>query len=84
MPVKSSISGFFGEESEPWHQVQVTVGERLNYIELLSAANCDSENGRDWKAFPVLCRGSSLDQPVTHHFSSTSHWLWIQNPPLEI
>jgi hypothetical protein len=21
---------------------------------------------------------------VTHHFSSTSHWLWIQNPPLEI
>jgi hypothetical protein len=36
------------------------------------------------QAFPVLSRGSSLDQPVTHQFSSTSHWLGIQNPPLEI
>jgi hypothetical protein len=50
------------------HQAQVTVGERPNYVELLSAAQCDPENGRDWKTFPVLSRGSSLFHPVIHYF----------------
>jgi hypothetical protein len=42
--------------------MQVIVGERLNYVELLSAAQCDPENDR----------GSSLpacDYPVLKHFS---------------
>jgi hypothetical protein len=38
----------------------------------------------DQKAFPVLIRGSYLHQTVICQFSSSSHWLGIQNPPFEI
>jgi hypothetical protein len=59
-----------------WDHVQVTVDDRLNYIELLSASQCDPENVQTPEGTSCIIQRVLLtldcDLPVLKHFSKTS------------
>jgi hypothetical protein len=66
-----------------WDHVQVTVGDRLNYIELLSASQCDPENVQRPEGISCINQRVLLTPDCDLPVSSSIYWLGIQNPPLE-
>jgi hypothetical protein len=89
MVFAKTIWGFFGELSSAhyhgtMHRSQYeTELHRIVHSSTMWSRKWHRQEGISYIKQRVLLR-PACDSPVLKHFSSTSHWLGIQNPPLEI